>query len=1306
MRENESFFRSRLEQQSKNVVLDLNTISLDLPHIHYNDSRILIDTGSKYNFIKPQMVSPQTKIIDCDYKIRTPAGESNGKGCVNINVKNMLGVDKDEKFYVYDFSDNYDVLIGKQTLQGLKAKIDLETNCLITKDCTIPLLGMNHIEINKGWNELKIKTNVCTPSDKLCVVSIKELQLYNIVTDIDRNGFIEIEYFSDCDKTLSIETVSVEECELYMGEMIDNPLSIDEITSLLRTEHMNSEEKECIISTLMKYPEIIKFEGDILTATNLLKHKIVTTDEEPVYSKNYRYPISFRQDISNEINKLLEQKIIRPSNSPYNSPLWVVPKKPDASGKRKVRLVVDYRKLNNKTKDDRFPLPNIEDLFSKIGRATYFSAIDLVSGFHQIEMEPESIPKTAFSTENGHYEFLRMPFGLKNGPPQFQRTMNLIFCDLPNVLVYLDDIIIFSDSLQEHMKHLNVVFKRLKTHQLKIQLDKTEFFKKELLFLGHIVSEKGIQPNPEKVKAIKDFPVPQTTKQIKQFLGLAGYYRKMIKGFAKIAQPLTNALRKTSTINPKDPKFIEAVNFLKEAITNAPILQLPKLNDPYILTTDASNVSLGAVLSQMTDNKDLPISFASRTLNPAEQNLSTIEKEMLAITWAVKHFRPYLYGRKFTLRTDHKPLQWLHSLKEPNAKLMRWKLLMEEYDYTVEFIKGRSNCVADCLSRPFNVNMMESSDEFTGFDDSELFPGFPAENNANNANDNANNNDEYDDIDINDLLRFHNNEAPPSVSESVLNDLDEQIGNNSIVNANIDNINENDVETGNENLVNNTNNDNDNDSLMTQHSQESSDDRIGIMDENSIINTEANQIVISRGKGKPQFKKIFNKNRIIFKYRDARDIGNNVEEIREYLKPDTVYGIVFSNKSPLFEALKTEILSSMTNEIVKIVPNIKFRIYKRINADITDVDEQTMIIARCHEDKNFHRGINENYKQIRKNYYWPAMHKDVTEFVNKCEICLKTKYERNPIKTKFKVTPTPTKPFEKLQIDTFTYNNIKILTIVDSFSKRLSAYTLKSANSIEIIKNLNNYLSVFPIPKCIQSDNGLEFNNALYKQFTEINGIETYFTTPYHPQSQGLIERTHSTIIEILQGLEIKFPKYSVEQKLRLALRTYNNSIKDQFNLSPNELTFGIQNYLPKNQDQDNPAVITEELANQYFKEIQALNDAVYKKIIEEKEKRTEKCNKNREEPPEIPDRIFIKNPKFHKNVPRYSTATKEGDRFKLKRNVIKIHPNRMKRPRKKVKDNLIVADEGNDHPSVVPDPSNVDVQTDRLDKDSRNNSD
>lgn len=1268
--------------------------------------KILIDTASNYNFIKPQIVTKQTKLIDCTYTIRTATGESKGNGYVNINVKGMLGVDKDERFFVFDFSDNYDVLIGKQTLQGLKSKIDFETNCLVTKYSTIPLLGMNCTKIHKGWNDLRIKTNECNPSEKLCIASIKELQLNNIVTNIDRNGFIEIEYFSDCDKTLNIETVPVEECELYMGETIDNPLSMDEITSLLRTDHMNSEEKECIISTLMKYPEIIKFEGDILTATNLLKHKIVTTDEEPVYSKNYRYPISFRQDIGNEINKLLEQKIIRPSNSPYNSPLWVVPKKPDASGKRKVRLVVDYRKLNNKTKDDRFPLPNIEDLFSKIGRATYFSAIDLVSGFHQIEMEPESIPKTAFSTENGHYEFLRMPFGLKNGPPQFQRTMNLIFCDLPNVLVYLDDIIIFSDSLQEHMKHLNVVFKRLKTHQLKIQLDKTEFFKKELLFLGHIISEKGIQPNPEKVKAIKDFPVPQTTKQIKQFLGLAGYYRKMIKGFAKIAQPLTHALRKTSTINPKDPKFIEAVNFLKEAITNAPILQLPKLNDPYILTTDASNVSLGAVLSQMTDNKDLPISFASRTLNPAEQNLSTIEKEMLAITWAVKHFRPYLYGRKFTLRTDHKPLQWLHSLKEPNSKLMRWKLLMEEYDYTVEFIKGRSNCVADCLSRPFQVNMMENDDtDFVGFEN-DTFLGFPTVNDASaNVNDSNDNNDlhEFDDIDINDLLRFNNNEPPLYVDESILDEINEQIdnngnddtGNNPIENINIDNENENDRPN------------NDNDSLMTQHSQESSDDRIGIMDDNSIINTEANQIVISRGKGKPQFKKIFNKNRIIFKYRDARDIVNNVEEIREYLKPDTVYGIVFSNKSPLFEALKTEILSSMTNEIVKIVPNIKFRIYKRINADITDVDEQTMIIARCHEDKNFHRGINENYKQIRKNYYWPAMHKDVTDFVNKCEICLKTKYERNPIKTKFKVTPTPTKPFEKIQIDTFTYNNIKILTIVDSFSKRLSAYTMKSANSIEIIKNLNNYLSIFPIPKCIQTDNGLEFNNALYKQFTEINGIETYFTTPYHPPSQGLIERTHSTIIEILQGLEIKFPKYSVEQKLRLALRTYNNSIKDQFNLSPNELTFGIQNYLPKNQDQDNPAVITEELANQYFKEIQALNDAVYKKIIEEKEKRTEKCNKNREEPPVIPDRIFIKNPKFHKNVPRYSTATKEGDRFKLKRNVIKIHPNRMKRPRKNFKDNLIVPDEGNDNPpSVVPGPSNADVQTDRLDEDSRNNSD
>lgn len=356
---------------------------------------------------------------------------------------------------------------------------------------------------------------------------------------------------------------------------------------------------------------------------------------------------------------------------------------------------------------DKYPLPNIEDLLDRLGRSSYFTTLDLASGYHQIEVDEPSIPKTAFSTEDGHWEFLRMPFGLRNAPSTFQRTMDNILRGLVNkiCLVYLDDIIIFGSSLQDHLNNVKQVFDRLKQFNLKLQLDKCEFLSKEVTYLGHIVTPEGIKPNPNKIEVIKTFPIPRTTKQIKSFLGLLGYYRKFIKDFAKLTKPLTYRLKKGVKINPNDIDYKEGFEICKNLLTNDPILQYPDFNKPFVLTTDASNFAIGAILSQGEVGSDLPVSYASRTLNNHEISYSTIEKEMLAIIWATKQFRPYLYGRKFTIVTDHRPLQWLFTIKEPNSKLVRWRLKLEEYDYKIVYKKGLLNGNADALSRiELNIN--------------------------------------------------------------------------------------------------------------------------------------------------------------------------------------------------------------------------------------------------------------------------------------------------------------------------------------------------------------------------------------------------------------------------------------------------------------------------------------------------------------------------------------------------------------------------------------------------------------------------
>ena len=474
------------------------------------------------------------------------------------------------------------------------------------------------------------------------------------------------------------------------------------LQSQLRLAHVKEGEEE-IRQICAEYMDVFKLPGDKLTSTSAIKHYIPTPSipaNRALTLRNYRIPEHHQKEVETQIHKMLEDNIIRPSQSPWNFPILIVPKKIDASGKRKWRICVDFRRLNEITVGDSFPIPNIQEILDKLGKARYFSALDCASGYWQVPMAEEDRAKTAFSTPSGHYEYLRMPFGLKSAPSTFQRLMNSVFMGLigTRCFVYLDDVIIFGETLLEHNTRLREVFDKLRQFNLKIEPDKCEFLKTELKYLGHVVTGEGVKPDPEKVKAVIDFPTPQNTTDVKSFLGLAGYYRKFIPQFSKIAKPLTDLLK-------KDRKWqwgaeqVESFHLLQTALTQEPVLQYPDFTKPFVLTTDASGFAIGAILSQGNIGQDRPIAFASRTLNPAEQNYSTIEKELTAIVWACKYFRSYLLGKQFTIVTDDQPLTWMFRVKDPSSRLLRWRLLLEEYDYTIVYKAGKKNVNADALSR-------------------------------------------------------------------------------------------------------------------------------------------------------------------------------------------------------------------------------------------------------------------------------------------------------------------------------------------------------------------------------------------------------------------------------------------------------------------------------------------------------------------------------------------------------------------------------------------------------------------------------
>lgn len=478
------------------------------------------------------------------------------------------------------------------------------------------------------------------------------------------------------------------------------------ILEKIRTSHLNENERNSLLPIIKSIKEVFHNPDNKLTCSTNVECEIRTVDDIPIYQKTYPYPIAYKSEVEKQITKLLEDGIIRPSRSAWNSPVWIVPKKLDASGEKKFRLVIDYRKLNDKTISDKYPMPEISNTIDQLGGNKYFTTLDLASGFHQIKMKKEDIEKTAFSVNYGKYEFLRMPFGLKNAPAIFQRSIDDVLRHHigKRCYVYIDDVIVVGKTLDEHIENLSIILKALHEANLKVQLDKSEFLHKSVEFLGYIITDEGIKPNEKKIEAIKKYPEPKNLKQLRGFLGMMGYYRRFIKDFAKIAKPLTKLLRgegeskKVKNIN-LDSDEKRCFESMKQILTGSDILTYPDFAKHFCLTTDASNFAIGAVLSQGNPGKDRPIHFASRTLNKTEESYSATEKELLAIVWALKVFRGYLYGQKVKIFTDHQPLTYNLSPKTSNRKLMNWRNFIEEHDYEIMYKPGKSNVVADALSR-------------------------------------------------------------------------------------------------------------------------------------------------------------------------------------------------------------------------------------------------------------------------------------------------------------------------------------------------------------------------------------------------------------------------------------------------------------------------------------------------------------------------------------------------------------------------------------------------------------------------------
>ena len=621
-----------------------------------------------------------------------------------------------------------DAILGQDfNMQHVKV-IDLEKMCMKTKSNVIPLFLGGKAEM---VCRVTCRTTTSIPAMSILNVPVavsgsKHLandMLLEASSDVVQSKQIFMAPQITTDKTNTIATLvnlSEEDVQLYSNTYLGTAQSVyqgDKVTKTVRhttvsaptklpeylvdlfersTVHLTESQADALKLLMLKYQHIFATSSSDMGKTNKTAFTINTGLANAIRQRARRQPFGKREAEKEEIESMLKRNIIEPSNSAWASPVVLITKKDGT-----IRFCVDYRKLNEVTIKDAYPLPRIDECLDALSGAQWFSTMDLQSGFWQVPLATESDRhKTAFITGMGLYHFTILSFGLTNAPACFQRLMEDVLRGLQweQCVLFMDDTIVPSTTFEEGLVRLEHVWKRFEDANLKLKPSKCLLFQKEIKFLGHVVSEAGVQTDPEKTKTIKEWPTPTNVKHVRSFLGLCSYYRKFVLGFADIARPLHKLCEK-GRLFVWDTECEESFTRLKETLSTTPILGYPRLNMPFILDTDASNEAIGAVLSQEQDGSERVIAYFSKSLNKHEMNYCVSRKELLAVVQSLKKFHTYLYGQRILLRTDNAAVSYMKNLKNPSGQVARWLQELGTYDMTVEHRPGTRHRNADALSR-------------------------------------------------------------------------------------------------------------------------------------------------------------------------------------------------------------------------------------------------------------------------------------------------------------------------------------------------------------------------------------------------------------------------------------------------------------------------------------------------------------------------------------------------------------------------------------------------------------------------------